>query len=159
MRQTKIVLRRSRAQQDDAGLAADDELVATAPVSAAAAAGRPAQTRNDAAASTEPAGDPTALGSTFHALAQWLVECGANALPPERIEAQCRYWGLTPSQRVRLNAALARWMGSAVRAEALAWPLVRAEVPFFSLGMEELSEQFGRYAKALSTSCAPIPRV
>ena len=148
-----------RAQQDDAGLAADDELVATAPVSAVAAAGRPAQTRNDAAASTEPAGDPTALGSAFHALAQWLVECGANVLPPERIEAQCRYWGVTPSQRARLNAALARWMGSAVRVEALAWPLVRAEVPFFSLGMEELSEQFGRYAEgAIDLLCTDPAR-
>ena len=34
-----------------------------------------------------------------------------------------------------------------MRAEALAWPCVRAEVPFYSLGMDGLVERFGAYAE------------
>ncbi len=92
-------------------------------------------------------GDPTALGSAFHAAAQWMVEAGSDLVPPERIDALRRYWGVTPAQRERLERALERWRGSEVRAEALSWPCVRAEVPFFSRGMEEVREAFGPFAE------------
>ena len=92
-------------------------------------------------------GDPTALGSAFHAAAQWLTEMGADEVPASRRDALARYWYLTPAQRERLDVALDRWCGSAVRAEALAWPRVRAEVPFFTLGSAELSARFGTYVE------------
>ena len=92
-------------------------------------------------------GDPTALGSAFHAAAQWLAETGARTVPAARRDAFARQWGVTPAQRARLDAALARWEASAIRSEALAWPLVRAEVPFFTQGSSELVERFGRYAE------------
>ena len=92
-------------------------------------------------------GDPTALGSAFHALAQWMVEMGASEVPIVRAEAQVRAWGVTPAQRERLDAMLARWGASAVRAEALSWPRVRAEVPFFSMGSTELAPRFGAFVE------------
>ena len=92
-------------------------------------------------------GDPTALGSAFHAAAQWLVETGARTVPVSRRDALARQWGVTPAQRARLDAGLSRWETSAIRSEALAWPLVRAEVPFFTQGSRELAERFGRYAE------------
>ncbi len=94
-------------------------------------------------------GDPTALGSAFHAAAQWLIETGAPSVPAARIDALVRYWDVTPAQRERLEAALARWEGSAVRTELQSWQQVRAEVPFFSLGLDdvEVRERFGRYAE------------
>ncbi|MDD6692820.1 MAG: PD-(D/E)XK nuclease family protein, partial [Olsenella sp.] len=72
----------------------------------------------------------TSLGTAFHALAQAMVEC-AGEVGPERVRAQERLQGLTRAQCARLEAALARWAGSDVRAEALSWDVVRAEVPFF----------------------------
>lgn len=99
----------------------------------------------DAAVSRD--GDPTALGSAFHAAAQWMVEMGEDNVPAERRDALARYWRCTPAQRERLNAALDRWSSSAIRAEALAWPQVRAEVPFFSLGAGDLAERFGEFAE------------
>ena len=42
-----------------------------------------------------------------------------------------------------LRRCLDRWLKSAVRAELLAWPCIRAEVPFFSLGCED--EDIARY--------------
>jgi ATP-dependent exoDNAse (exonuclease V) beta subunit len=42
-----------------------------------------------------------------------------------------RRWNLSVRAEGRLRAALARWSGSHVRAEALSHGLVRAEVPFF----------------------------
>lgn len=92
-------------------------------------------------------GDATALGSAFHAAAQWLVECDAAELPSERADALCRYWSCTESQRRRFNGAMDRWLGSDVRAEALTWPVVRAEVPFYTLGMDDMTSQFGAYAE------------
>ena len=92
-------------------------------------------------------GDPTALGSAFHAAAQWMVEMGQDDVPAERRDALARYWGCTPAQRERLDAALERWRASRVRAEALAWPQVRAEVPFYSLGASDLAERFGEFAE------------
>ena len=91
-------------------------------------------------------GDPLALGSAFHAAAQWMVEMGADAVPAARLDAFCRTWGCTAAQRARLEGALARWASSDVRREALAWPLVRAEAPFFAPGSRVLSA-FGAYAE------------
>lgn len=92
-------------------------------------------------------GDPTALGSAFHAACQWLIELDRADLPVERADALCCYWGCTAEQRERFDEAMARWLSSDVRAEALAWPCVRAEVPFYSLGMDGLVERFGAYAE------------
>ena len=94
-------------------------------------------------ATVEPAGNPMALGSAFHAACQWLIEMGADELPTERADALARLWHLTPEQRERFDVALDRWLKSAVRAELLSWPCVRAEVPFFSLGCED--EDIARY--------------
>ena len=94
-------------------------------------------------AAVEPAGNPMALGSAFHAACQWLIEMGADALPAERADALARLWRLTPEQRERFDVALDRWLKSSVRAELFAWPCIRAEVPFFSLGCED--EDIGRY--------------
>ena len=67
----------------------------------------------------------------------------ADALPAARADALARLWRLTPEQRERFDVALNRWLKSAVRADLLAWPCVRAEVPFFSLGCED--EDIARY--------------
>ena len=91
-------------------------------------------------------GDPTALGSAFHAAAQWMVEMGADAVPPARLDALCRTWGCTPAQRKRLETALTRWRDSSVRVEALAWPCVRAEVSFFAPASADLTA-YGAYAE------------
>lgn len=94
------------------------------------------------------AGDPLALGSAFHAAAQWMIETGSDTVAPERLQALARTWGLEASQRDRLEAALQRWGGSAVRAELLRWPRVLAEVPFFSFGCpDEDIARFGSYAE------------
>lgn len=105
------------------------------------------------------AADPTALGSAFHAAAQWLIETGGDRVPKSRLEALARYWGVTPQQRVRLEAALGRWYGSAARAELRSWPCVRAEVPFFSLGLddEEIRTRFGVYAEGAIDALATDP--
>lgn len=99
-------------------------------------------------AAVEPAGNPMALGSAFHAACQWLIEMGADALPAERADALARLWRLTPEQCERFDVALDRWLKSAVRADLLAWPCVRAEVPFFSLGCEDEDiARYGAYAE------------
>lgn len=115
-------------------------------------------------AAVEPAGNPMALGSAFHAACQWLIEMGADALPAERADALARLWHLTPEQRQRFDAALDRWLKSSVRAELLAWPCIRAEVPFFSLGCEDKDiARYGAYAEgaidALATDPADPSRV
>ena len=94
-------------------------------------------------ATVEPVGNPMALGLAFHAACQWLIEMGSDELPAERADALTRLWHLTPEQRERFDVALNRWLKSAVRAELLSWPCVRAEVPFFSLGCED--EDIARY--------------
>lgn len=91
--------------------------------------------------------DATNLGSVVHDACQWMIETGSDEVPVERVDALCRYWGCTSEQRVRIDAAIERWRGSKVRAEALRWPCVRAEVPFYSHGMEELGDRFGAYAE------------
>lgn len=114
-------------------------------------------------AAVEPASNPMALGSAFHAACQWLIEMGADELPAERADALARLWHLTPEQRERFDVALERWLKSAVRADLLAWPCVRAEVPFFSLGCEDKDiARYGAYAEgaidALATDPADLSR-
>ena len=109
-------------------------------------------------AAVEPAGNPMALGSAFHAACQWLIEMGADALPAERADALARLWCLTPERRERFDVALDRWLKSAVRAELLAWPCVRAEVPFFSLGCEDEDiARYGAYAEGAIDALATDP--
>lgn len=109
-------------------------------------------------AAVEPAGNPMALGSAFHAACQWLIEMGADALPAERADALARLWRLTPEQRERFDVALDRWLKSAVRADLLAWPCVRAEVPFFSLGCEDEDiARYGAYAEGAIDALATNP--
>lgn len=113
----------------------------------------------DGKAALSRSGDPTALGSAFHAACQWLIELDRADLPGSRAEALCRYWGCTPEQRGRFDEAVARWLSSDVRAEALAWPCVRAEVPFYTLGMDGLAERFGPYAEgAIDLLCTDPDR-
>ena len=109
-------------------------------------------------AAVEPAGSPMALGSAFHAACQWLIEMGADALPAARADALTRLWCLTPEQRERFDVALDRWLKSAVRADLLAWPCVRAEVPFFSLGCEDEDiARYGAYAEGAIDVLATNP--
>lgn len=109
-------------------------------------------------ATVEPAGNPMALGSAFHAACQWLIEMGADALPAARADALARLWCLTPEQRERFDVALDRWLKSAVRADLLAWPCVRAEVPFFSLGCEDKDiARYGAYAEGAIDALATDP--
>ena len=109
-------------------------------------------------AAAEPVGNPMALGSAFHAACQWLIEMGADELPVERAEALARLWHLTPEQRERFDVALNRWLRSSVRAELLAWPCVRAEVPFFSLGCEDVDiARYGAYAEGAIDALATNP--
>ena len=109
-------------------------------------------------AAVEPVGNPVALGSAFHAACQWLIEMGADELPAERADALTRLWHLTPDQRERFDVALNRWLKSAARADLLAWPCVRAEVPFFSLGCEnEDIARYGAYAEGAIDALATNP--
>lgn len=109
-------------------------------------------------AAVEPAGNPMALGSAFHAACQWLIEMGSDALPAERADALARLWCLTPEQRERFDVALDRWLKSAVRADLLAWPCVHAEVPFFSLGCEDEDiARYGVYAEGAIDALATDP--
>lgn len=109
-------------------------------------------------AAVEPAGNPMALGSAFHAACQWLIEMGSDALPAERADALARLWCLTPEQRERFDVALDRWLKSAVRTDLLAWPCVRAEVPFFSLGCEDEDiARYGVYAEGAIDALATDP--
>lgn len=109
-------------------------------------------------AAVEPTGNPMALGSAFHAACQWLIEMCADALPAARVDALARQWRLTPEQRERFDVALDRWLKSAVRADLLAWPCVRAEVPFFSLGCEDEDiARYGAYAEGAIDALATNP--
>lgn len=109
-------------------------------------------------ATVEPVGNPVALGSAFHAACQWLIEMGADELPAERADALTRLWHLTPDQRERFDVALNRWLKSAARADLLAWPCVRAEVPFFSLGCEDEDiARYGAYAEGAIDALATDP--
>ena len=109
-------------------------------------------------AAIELAANPMALGSAFHAACQWLIEMGVDELPAERADALARLWHLMPEQRERFDVALNRWLRSSVRAELLAWPCVRAEVPFFSLGCEDKDiARYGAYAEGAIDALATDP--
>ncbi|WP_158094531.1 UvrD-helicase domain-containing protein [Olsenella sp. An293] len=88
------------------------------------------EARSAGAPVTEDADKATNLGSAFHELAQAMVELG-GPVDEARVASQVRRWNLSERAAARLRAALARWEGSTLRAEALAWPSVRPEVPFF----------------------------
>ena len=113
-----------------------------------AAAGRPdpvptreqREAADAGAPTTEDADRATNLGSAFHELAQAMVEHGGRVGEAE-VCARADYWNLSTRARARLGAALARWEGSALRAEALSHGLVRAEVPFFC----RVDSPHGRY--------------
>ncbi|WP_232050987.1 PD-(D/E)XK nuclease family protein [Arabiibacter massiliensis] len=75
-------------------------------------------------------GSAVALGSAFHRAAQFAAQTG-RAPDAARIDALARAFGLADAQRARLAGACARWFASDTCAEALAWPLRRAEAPFF----------------------------
>lgn len=101
-------------------------------------------------------GEAVALGSAFHAAARWLVETGAETVPPARLDALAALWALTPGQRQRLQGAITRWEASSVRAEARAWPRLRAEVPFYTQGSESLS-RFGSFVEGAIDLLATDP--
>ena len=94
----------------------------------------PTRAQREAEASGAPVSEDadraTNLGSAFHELAQAMVESGRVA-DEGRVAAQVRRWNLSERAEGRLRAALGRWERSSVRAEALSWPVVRAEVSFF----------------------------
>ena len=66
---------------------------------------------------------------------------------------------MSDSQRTRFDAAIELWAASDVRAELLSWPRVLAEVPFFSLGLddEELRQRFGSFAEGAIDALAYDP--
>lgn len=76
----------------------------------------------------------TALGTAFHRLAQRAIAQfdGVELKRPaaEVIAAQVRAQGLTPSQEVRLSAALDRWFASDIARVLVDKGAPRAEVPF-----------------------------
>ena len=72
----------------------------------------------------------THLGSAFHQLAQVMVLCDGE-LAEDRVRAAEAAWHLSSRQCARLEAALALWAGSDLRAEALSYDRVLAEHPFF----------------------------
>ena len=76
----------------------------------------------------------TALGTAFHRLAQRAIAQfdGVELKRPaaEVIAVQVRAQGLTPSQEVRLSAALDRWFASDIARSLVAKGVPRAEVPF-----------------------------
>ena len=82
----------------------------------------------------------TNLGSAFHELAQAMVESG-RAVTDSHVAAMVRRWNLSSRGEARLRAALARWEGSAVRAEALSHAVLRAEAPFF----QKVDSEHGDY--------------
>ena len=80
--------------------------------------------------------DATDLGTAFHRLAQYAIECrvsgAALAKPPEsRVIALSRSCSLGEGQRMRLARALDRWFASSVASRVAAYRSIRAEVPFF----------------------------
>lgn len=101
---------------------------------------------------TQDADRATNLGSAFHELAQAMVERG-GAVGEAEVCARADYWNLSPRARTRLTAALARWEGSRLRAEALSHGLVRAEVPFFC----RVDSPHGRYLEGAIDLLATDP--
>lgn len=116
---------------------------------------QPLPTRDTAAEGAPSADDPdraTNLGSAFHELAQAMVECGGE-VGEGRVAAQVRRWNLSERAERRLRAALSRWAGSSVRAEALSHDVVRAEVPFF----RRVESPYGDYLEgAIDLLCTDV---
>ena len=81
----------------------------------------------------------TNLGSAFHQLAQAMVLVGGE-VPDSRVDATARAWHLSARQRSRLEAALALWAGSDIRAEALGHGRLVPEAPFFVHAPSEYGE-------------------
>jgi ATP-dependent exoDNAse (exonuclease V) beta subunit len=96
----------------------------------------------EGSAYTDDVDKATNLGSAFHELAQTMVETRRDH-DPERLEALARTWNLSQRQTRRLREAIARWEGSAIRREALAFDLVRPEVPFFV----RVESHYGNYVE------------
>jgi ATP-dependent exoDNAse (exonuclease V) beta subunit len=67
-------------------------------------------------------------------------------------------WGVDPAFHDTLLDALRRWRGSAVRREALAWPCVRAEVPFVCAGDPELAPDVEFAEGAIDLLCTDPAR-
>lgn len=147
----------AEAEDSRAGAGAALQADADEPAFNEVASEEPAAAEAEAAVSEKD--DPTALGSAFHAAAQWLVETGAATVPQSRRDALARYWHVSPAQRKRLDEALDRWERSAVRKDLMAWPQVRAELPFFSLGLddENVKAKFGIYAEGAIDALASDP--
>lgn len=108
-------------------------------------------------AAVEPAGNPMALARPSTPLAsgssRWVpMRCPLSVPTPGSLVR------LTPEQRERFDVALDRWLKSSVRAELLAWPCIRAEVPFFSLGCEDEDiARYGAYAEGAIDALATDP--
>ena len=110
-------------------------------------------------AAVEPAGNPMALARPSTPLAsgssRWVpMRCPLSVPTPGSLVR------LTPEQRERFDVALDRWLKSSVRAELLAWPCIRAEVPFFSLGCEDEDiARYGAYAEGAIDAWQPTRRI
>ena len=70
-----------------------------------------------------------ALGSAFHEAAEYMVSA-QKTLSEDEIDHFARAWNLTRNQANRLEDALERWSGSAIRQEALSWEQVVPEAKF-----------------------------
>ena len=107
-------------------------------------------------ADTDDADRATCLGSAFHELARYMVETG-RAPDDARVSLVAKAYGVTRRDRARLDAALARWEASDIRAEALSHTCVRAEVPFFCGVDSPLGHDLEGAIDLLATD-APLPR-
>ena len=107
-------------------------------------------------ADTDDADRATCLGSAFHELARYMVETG-HAPADARVSLVAKAYGVTRRDRARLDAALARWEASDIRAEALSHACVRAEVPFFCGVGSPLGHDLEGAIDLLATD-APLPQ-
>lgn len=85
----------------------------------------------------------TNLGSAFHELAQTMIETGCVP-SDEQLEHMSIYWHLSSRAELRLQTALQRWTHSDIRAEALQYKNLHAELPFFAPAPKG-TERFGDY--------------
>ncbi len=74
--------------------------------------------------------DATALGSAFHRAAQYAIETKTTP-DTHRLEALAKTYRVSPAQKERLLYACSHWFESKTYKEALSWPQVQAEIPFF----------------------------
>ncbi|MBR3234882.1 MAG: UvrD-helicase domain-containing protein [Atopobiaceae bacterium] len=130
----------AHAQMEAKKPVADDEVAEKKLPPAPPIAQREAEAEGEAY--TNDADKATNLGSAFHELAQTMIETGSDH-SEERLRALSRTWHLSERQQLRLSEAIARWEGCQLRQEALAYDLVRAEVPFFV----QVNSQYGSYVE------------